>query len=71
MLGLEVYDIKNNKHPDLPIFTLYAQILSFEIRYSASNLQEEHIKNPAIKDEPNRNYNTRPNQSKQSPEALT
>ena len=45
MLGLEVYDIKNNKHPDLPIFTLYAQILSFEIRYSASNLQEEHIKN--------------------------
>lgn len=70
MLGLEVYDIKNNKHPDLPIFTLSAQILSFEIRYSASNLQEEHINNLQKKDEPNRNYNTRPNQSKQSPEAL-
>ena len=38
MLGLEVYDIKNTKQPDLHIFTLFAQIVNGEIRYSASNL---------------------------------
>jgi hypothetical protein len=45
MFGLEVYDIKNTKQPDLHIFTLYAQVVNGEIRYSASNIQEEHIKN--------------------------
>lgn len=43
----EIWQCKwdRNKHPDLPILTLYVQILSCEIRYSASNLQEGHIKN--------------------------
>ena len=45
MLCLEALDSDNNKHPDFHIFTLYAQILSCEIRYSASNLQEGHRKN--------------------------
>lgn len=44
-LGLEVYDIKNTKMPSLDTFTLYAQIVTGEIRYSASDILEEHIKN--------------------------
>ena len=45
MLGLGVYDIKNTKRPSFDTSTLYVQNVNGEIRYSAFNIQEEHIKN--------------------------